>query len=350
MKKGKFKWWQLLLGLVVVIMVVNLVIGLFVRKEKTAKVEKVYTVVTVKEAPPLTYSGKVEAVRTQILVPTTGKAQSVTVQNGDQVAQGQAVMTTYSQSYEEQATEARQALEKAKRQVAQQERALTQAQNQARNITNEDPSYAEVQNQVTTAQNQVADARAEVSDAQTKLNDLNSRVNGSVLAPFAGNATVEYDKTGQPSVSLSSNELQLTTQISEYDYAKIKVGQAVDAKALATKKQQSTQVNYLAKVPDQASKANDAKYTLTAPLDPGQFMAGQTLTLSFPQTGLAVPITSVKNGAVYVVEDGKARKVNVSGTDSNGSFIVNNGLRKGQKVIAEPDQALKDGKRVKTND
>ena len=61
-----------------------------------------------------------------------------------QGTQGQAVMTTYSQSYEEQATEARQALEKAKRQVAQQERALTQAQNQARNITNEDLSSARV--------------------------------------------------------------------------------------------------------------------------------------------------------------------------------------------------------------
>ena len=34
----------------------------------------------------------------------------MTVQNGDHVEQGQAVMTTFSESYEEQATEARQAL------------------------------------------------------------------------------------------------------------------------------------------------------------------------------------------------------------------------------------------------
>ena len=41
----------------------------------------------------------------------------MTVQNGDHVEQGQAVMTTFSESYEEQATEARQALLKANRQV-----------------------------------------------------------------------------------------------------------------------------------------------------------------------------------------------------------------------------------------
>lgn len=350
MKKGKFKWWQLLLGLVVVIVAFSLVTRMFTRNKDNTQAQKVYNVTTVKDATPLTYAGRVEAVRTQILVPETGKAQSVMVQNGDQVTQGQSVMTTYSQNYEEQATEARQALEKAQRQVTQQERTVTQAQNQARNVSNDDPSYAELQNQVTTAQNQLADARAEVTDAQTKLNNLNSRVNGSVVAPFAGNVTVEYDKNGQPSVTLSSNELQLTAQISEYDYSKIKLGQNVDAKALATKTEQSTQVNYLAKVPDQASKANDAKYTLTAPLDPTKFMAGQTLTLSFPQSGLSIPVTSVKNNTIYVVEDGKAKKVNVSGTTSNGSFIVEKGLKKGQTVIADPDNDLKDGERVKTND
>lgn len=350
MKKGKLKWWQLLLGLVAIILVLNLGLGLFANNKKASQTEKVYMVVPVKAAPPLTYAGKVEAVRTQILVPTTGKAQSVTVQNGDQVTQGQAVMTTYSQSYEEQATEARQVLEKAKRQVTQQERALTQAQNQAKNISKEDPSYVEAQNQVTTTQNQLADARAEVTAAQTKLNNLNSRVNGSVVAPFAGNVTVEYDKTGQPSVVLSSNELQLTMDVSEYDYAQVKVGQEIKAKALATKKQQTTQVDYLAKVPAQTSKANEAKYTLTAPLAADQFLAGQTLTISLPQTGLSVPVTSVKAGSVYVVEAGKARKVSVSGTNSNGSFVVTSGLHEGQKVIAEPDRALKAGKRVKTND
>ena len=80
-----------------------------IEKSEPTTENKKYTTVKVSQAAPLTYSGKVEAVRSQVLVPTSGKAQSVTVQNGDHVEQGQAVMTTFSESYEEQATEARQA-------------------------------------------------------------------------------------------------------------------------------------------------------------------------------------------------------------------------------------------------
>ena len=79
---------------------------------------------------------------------------------------------------------------------------------------------------MTTARNQLEDARGEVTDAQNKLNTLNGRVNGTVSAPFAGTVIVEYDKTGKTrSVMLSSDELQLSTQLSEYDYPKVKVGQ-----------------------------------------------------------------------------------------------------------------------------
>ena len=101
-----------------------------------------------------------------------------------------------------------------------------------------------MQNQVTTARNQLEDARGEVTDAQNKLNTLNGRVNGTVSAPFAGTVIVEYDKTGQPSVMLSSDELQLSTQLSEYDYPKVKVGQELKVTALATKQdRKSTRLN-----------------------------------------------------------------------------------------------------------
>ena len=349
MKQKRFKWWQILLGAVVLVMVGNLVYGALKKSEPTTENKK-YTTVKVSQAAPLTYSGKVEAVRSQVLVPTSGKAQSVTVQNGDHVEQGQAVMTTFSESYEEQATEARQALAKANRQVGQQQQAVEQAQRQLAQLSRDDEGYTEMQNQVTTARNQLEDARGEVTDAQNKLNTLNGRVNGTVSAPFAGTVIVEYDKTGQPSVMLSSDELQLSTQLSEYDYPKVKVGQELKVTALATKHEQTTQLGYLANTPAQNSKANDSKYELTAPLDSTKFMAGQTLNVMITQTGGQIPKTSVKDGHVYVVENKKAKRIAVTGTTSNGSFIVKSGLSKGQRVIVDPDKGLKDGKTVETND
>ncbi|WP_459774788.1 efflux RND transporter periplasmic adaptor subunit [Ligilactobacillus animalis] len=322
----------------------------YIEKSTPAAENKKYATVKVSQAAPLTYSGKVEAVRTQVLAPTSGKAQSVTVQNGDHVEQDQAVMTTFSESYEEQATEARQALAKAQRQVNQQQQAVEQAQRQLAQLSREDEGYTEMQTQVTTARNQLEDARGEVTDAQNKLNTLNGRVNGTVTAPFAGTVTVEYDKTGQPSVTLSSDDLQLSTQLSEYDYPKVKVGQELKVTALATKHEQTTNLGYLANTPAQNSKANDSKYELTAPLDGTKFMAGQTLNVMITQTGVQIPQSSVKAGHVYVVEAGKAKRVAVTGTKSNGSFIVKSGLNKGQRVIVDPDKGLKDGKTVETND
>ena len=149
---------------------------------------------------------------------------------------------------------------------------------------------------------------------------------------------------------LSSDELQLSTQLSEYDYPKVKVGQELKVTALATKHEQTTQLGYLANTPAQNSKANDSKYELTAPLDSTKFMAGQTLNVMITQTGVQIPKTSVKDGHVYVVENKKAKRIAVTGTTSNGSFIVKSGLSKGQRVIVDPDKGLKDGKTVETND
>ena len=348
MKKISFKWWQVLIGLIVLVMLGDL--GYSMLKPKAEKTATTYTTVKVKSAEPLTYSGTVQAVRTQVLVPNTGKAQSVTVQNGDHVEQGQAVMTTYSQDYEEQVADARSALSKAQRQVTQQQQALTQAQNQLQKLTSTDEGYSEAQEQVTTAKNQLEDAKADVTDAQNKLNTLNSKVNGSVTAPFAGTVTVEYDKTGQPSVTLVSDELQASTTVSEYDYNKVSLEQQIKVTSLATKKKQETQINYRATTPAENSKANEAKYTVTAPLTAGDFMVGQTLNISIPQEGLQVPATSVKNGYVYIVVNKKAQKVAVTGQTSNGSYIVTDGLSSGQRVIVDPDGKLKDGKRVETND
>ncbi len=66
MKQKRFKWWQILLGAVVLVMVGNLVYGALKKSEPTTENKK-YTTVKVSQAAPLTYSGKVEAVRSQVL-------------------------------------------------------------------------------------------------------------------------------------------------------------------------------------------------------------------------------------------------------------------------------------------
>lgn len=65
---------------------------------------------------------------------------------------------------------------------------------------------------------------------------------------------------------------------------------------------------------------------------------------------IRVPATAVRNGAVFVVEDGKAvkRAVSVAKVDGATDVAVLKGLIGGEDLIVRPPDSLQDGARVKT--
>ena len=62
---------------------------------------------------------------------------------------------------------------------------------------------------------------------------------------------------------------------------------------------------------------------------------------------IVVPQSTIQNGAVYVVVNGRAKKVSVrvGGTTPQGA-VVESGLFGGEELISNPPADLKDGQRV----
>lgn len=75
-------------------------------------------------------------------------------------------------------------------------------------------------------------------------------------------------------------------------------------------------------------------------------MDGQTVKASVAQNQLRIPKSSVKNGQVYVVKNGKAKAVAVSGKRVNEYFEVKSGVKAGQQIVTNPDGKLHNGTKV----
>ena len=308
-------------------------------KQNKAALSSRYIVAKVAKTTPLTLTGTVAAQQQQVLSLPSGKVQSIGVANGQKVSEGDPLVTTYSESANEELTDAKQELAKAQRNVTAQQNNVSAAQS-------EDGTASESASSVAQAQASLADAQSDVTAAQNKVNTLSQKVTQTLTAPFDGTVTVDDTKQDAPVITIYSNDLKLKTKVSEYNYSKLKTGQAIHVRALATGKQADTTISYLATVPTTNSQSNGASYEVDADLSSKDFMDGQTVKASVAQNQLRIPKSSVKNGQVYVVKNGKAKAVAVSGKRVNEYFEVKSGVKAGQQIVTNPDSKLHNGTKV----
>lgn len=318
-------------------------------KQNKAASESHYVVAKVAKTTPLTLTGTVAAQQQQVLSLPSGKVQSIGVANGQKVSEGDPLVTTYSESANEELTDAKQELAKAQRNVTAQQNNVSAAQKDAA-TQSEDGTTSGSASSVAQAQASLADAQADVTAAQNKVNTLSQKVTQTLTAPFDGTVTVDDSKQNAPIITIYSNDLKLKTKVSEYNYSKLKVGQSIHVRALATGKQADTTISYLATVPTTNKQSNDSNYEVNADLSSDDFMDGQTVKASVAQDQLRIPKSSVKNGKVYVVEDGKAKVVKVSGKRVNGYFEVKKGVKAGTSIVTNPDAKLHNGTKVSDHD
>lgn len=308
-------------------------------KQNKAALSSRYVVAKVAKTTPLTLTGTVAAQQQQVLSLPSGKVQSIGVANGQKVSEGDPLVTTYSESANEELTDAKQELAKAQRNVTAQQNNVSAAQS-------EDGTASESASSVAQAQASLADAQSDVTAAQNKVNTLSQKVTQTLTAPFDGTVTVDDTKQDAPVITIYSNDLKLKTKVSEYNYSKLKTGQAIHVRALATGKQADTTISYLATVPTTNPQSNDTSYEVDADLSSKDFMDGQTVKASVAQNQLRIPKSSVKNGQVYVVKNGKAKVVAVSGKRVNEYFEVKSGVKAGQQIVTNPDSKLHNGTKV----
>lgn len=308
-------------------------------KQNKAALSSRYVVAKVAKTTPLTLTGTVAAQQQQVLSLPSGKVQSIGVANGQKVSEGDPLVTTYSESANEELTDAKQELAKAQRNVTAQQNNVSAAQS-------EDGTASGSASSVAQAQASLADAQSDVTAAQNKVNTLSQKVTQTLTAPFDGTVTIDDTKQDAPVITIYSNDLKLKTKVSEYNYSKLKTGQAIHVRALATGKQADTTISYLATVPTTNSQSNGASYEVDADLSSKDFMDGQTVKASVAQNQLRIPKSSVKNGQVYVVKNGKAKAVAVSGKRVNEYFEVKSGVKAGQQIVTNPDSKLHNGTKV----
>lgn len=327
---------------IVLVLLIGMGIINKIKQNKAAQSSR-YVVAKVTKTTPLTLTGTVAAQQQQVLSLPSGKVQSIGVANGQKVSEGDPLVTTYSESANEELTDAKQELVKAQRNVTAQQNNVSAAQS-------EDGTASGSASSVAQAQASLADAQSDVTAAQNKVNTLSQKVTQTLTAPFDGTVTVDDTKQDAPVITIYSNDLKFKSKVSEYNYSKLKTGQEIHVRALATGKQADTTISYLATVPTTNSQSNGASYEVDADLSNEDFMDGQTVKASVAQNQLRIPKSSVKNGQVYVVKNGKAKAVAVSGKRVNEYFEVKSGVKIGQQIVTNPDSKLHNGTKVSADD
>ncbi|WP_270642510.1 efflux RND transporter periplasmic adaptor subunit [Limosilactobacillus mucosae] len=323
---------------IVLVLVIGMGIINKIKQNKAAQSSR-YVVAKVAKTTPLTLTGTVVAQQQQVLSLPSGKVQSIGVANGQKVSEGDPLVTTYSESANEELADAKQELIKAQRNVTAQQNNVSAAQS-------EDGTASGSASSVAQAQASLADAQSDVTAVQNKVNTLSQKVTQTLTAPFDGTVTVDDTKQDAPVITIYSNDLKFKSKVSEYNYSKLKTGQEIHVRALATGKQADTTISYLATVPTTNSQSNGASYEVDADLSSKDFMDGQTVKASVAQNQLRIPKSSVKNGQVYVVKNGKAKAVAVSGKRVNEYFEVKSGVKAGQQIVTNPDSKLHNGTKV----
>lgn len=159
------------------------------------------------------------------------------------------------------------------------------------------------------------------------------------------------------------NDLRVELDVSQNDFAKVspkqpcwivtdaypdkKYSGMVDLISPEANRQKATvQVRVKVLNPDELLKPDmNATVSFLAPHKPA------TQNAAAPERGnIRVPATAVRDGAVFVVENGKAikRTVAIIKTMTGNEVEVRQGLIGGEDLIVSPPESLQDGSRVKT--
>lgn len=242
------------------------------------------------------------------------------------------------------------------------------AQAQAAQAQAQESAQRSYNSQLADLQSQYADAGDAVTKALNALNNTTvlSTVDGTVVEV---NRDVAKSATGSSQTVVhivNSGSLQVEGELSEYNLPNLHVGQEVTmtSKVYPDKKWTGT-INYISDYPKEAGATpaasgsagnSGAKYPfkVTFTSDIAELKQGFTMNIEVKNgnTGIVVPVTAVVNendkNYVWVLEGkNKAKKVEVTlGSADAEKQAITGGITKDQKVIANPTPELQDGQEV----
>jgi HlyD family secretion protein len=219
---------------------------------------------------------------------------------------------------------------------------------------------------------QVKQAEGSLAFAQTQLDNtvITAPISGAILernverGEFVSTGFVGDRGAKGYVVSLADlNDLQVELDISQNDFAKLGTrqpgvvmadaypdrkyqGEIAEISPEANRSKATVQVKVKVLKPDEFLRPEmNSSVAFYAPEKPGDKSANQ---ISAAKPLIAIPSSAVRDGAVFVIVDGRAvrRQVQTSGTSQQGATI-SNGLIGGEDLIVNPPADLKDGQKVR---
>jgi RND family efflux transporter MFP subunit len=143
--------------------------------------------------------------------------------------------------------------------------------------------------------------------------------------------------------------LQVVAEVNEEDIPRVALGQIVLFRTDAFPDERLTgTVREITPMGDVVTKTYRIKVALadTTPLKPGMSVEANIITREKPNA-LLVPADSVRENAVFVIEDGRARRREVRlGIRGTRQAEILSGVQPGERVVS-PAAELKDGSRVR---
>jgi HlyD family secretion protein len=222
------------------------------------------------------------------------------------------------------------------------------------------------QEQIDAVRGQLEQARGSVRFAQTQLTDtvIRAPVTGTILeravekGEFVTTSFVGDRGAKGYVVSLADlNDLEVELDINQNDFAKLKPQQMAVATTDAYPDRK-----YEGVIHEVSPEANRQKATVQVKvkiLKPDGFLRPEmNASVAFVEkrtaenrqtrSAVAVPLTAVRDGSVFITSDGRAvrRSVRTGAKTSQGVF-VEEGLNGGEELILNPPADLKDGDRVR---
>ena len=268
--------------------------------------------------------------------PENNSLSDISVENGQEVNDGDLLFTTKDNSVIEQINVLKSQLTSLNSQKSR------LSKNNKDNINNE----------------AIASINAQISSVEAQISALNSSAYVKNTAPFAGKVYInDQNSTNMNTsfISLVSNEFFMKGYVSEDDLEKVQVDQTVSIKVNSSDKKMTGRISYVSDRPTTAKtkemKDNLSYYEVDISFEDQEGLVNGfhvDADLEIVSNEYKVPTTAVlKSGdSAYVMKDLdgilKKQEVTIVKTGKNVTKIVTN-LEPGDKILKHPDKSMKEG-------
>ena len=298
----------------------------------------------------LAVNGQIEAeVSVALRSPVSGILQDILADEGDLVTAGTVLARIDSRQQEAILRQGESALQEGLVQQAQAAAALGRTRDLGANLPRS--RLEDATRSLDAAAQEVSRLRALVEQAQIQLDrhSLRAPIDGTVIARSAEPG--QFADTATPLFTLADlTRLMVRTDVDEAYATQILPGQSAGMQLVGTGQTLPGQVSFV------SPRVNAQTGGLEVHLQfdtPQQAPVGLTVTVNIlvehRDPALSVPRTALTDGAVFVLRDGRARRVPVSVIDWPAArLIVTGGLSAGEQVIVDAT-GLIDGQAVRTD-